>query len=114
MGSEIGGNNIDFNEKVDTYINSDKTGNISRLSQILPLNIVNKITSMTIPVSNIQDRMYWRTSKNGWFSIASAMEIVTKTISHHKSYEWFYLTNTSHHKVSHIFPKKNLPPTHER
>ena len=32
---------------------------------------------MDIPIEEIRDRMYWRPTTNGWFSMASALEIIT-------------------------------------
>lgn len=64
---------IDFNEKVDAYIDIGKKWSVNKT---LPKDIVDSILAMDIPTRSHQDRMYLKNSKNEWFSTASVLETV--------------------------------------
>lgn len=68
--------NVDLDEQVETYINQDKTWDIQKLKEFLPFHLVEQISATNIPKGYFQDRKYRRLSKNGWFSTASAIELI--------------------------------------
>ena len=79
---------IDTTKLVQNFIDIDKNWDRNRiqlLNNYLPQNIIDKILQTTIPKNNIQDRMYWRTSTDGWFSTKSSVQMIQKNKGHTKS-----------------------------
>ena len=64
--------------KVEHFITPEKNWKKNELLQIVPSNVVDKIIAIPIPRNDIEDRIVWAPSKNGWFSTASALSLITK------------------------------------
>lgn len=76
---------IDSNDLVSDYL-SNNVWNSEKLLQFLPPQVVYKITSIPLPLHNVEDEFIWGPAGNGRFSINSASELqAQKTIAHSKS-----------------------------
>ena len=75
------------------------------LERILPNHIVKTILNIYIPQTNMQDRLYWSASENGWFSTSSVVELVQKT-NHARptNNSWIWKINVSP-KIKHFLWK---------
>ena len=65
-------------ETVSKYIKGDKTWNIPLLKRNIQLDKVGLISQIIIPQTNVQDRLYWKPSKNGWFSTQATVDWIHK------------------------------------
>jgi len=54
--------------KVSKFISHDKTWDVSKLSQVLPINLVRVVSAVLIPLLNIPDSFAWGLTRSGEFS----------------------------------------------
>lgn len=77
MEEFVGSTIIDENEKVFKFIEINKNWNVRKLRNVLPQTIVQNIFNAPVPVYLIKDRVYWRFTRNGWFSTSSVIKLIT-------------------------------------
>ena len=84
----------DEDETVSNYIKDDKSWDIDKLRHVLKPEEVDEVCKVVLPLNNIIDRLYWRPSKNGWFSTNATMKwIQDKKRSPKIDLDWIWKLN---------------------
>ena len=93
-------NLINTNIKVSHFINNSRNWDTNKidteLQNIINPNILEKIKETIIPKNELQDKLYWRCSKNGWFSTKSASDMIEdeSILQPNKACEWIWKLDT--------------------
>ena len=58
--------------KVSEFISHEKTWDISKVSQVLPISLVRVVSAVSIPLENIPDSFCWGLMGSGELSTKSA------------------------------------------
>lgn len=53
-------NEIDVNDRVTKSIDDNKNWGVGKLANLLPHNIIVMITNTPIPISNTNDKLFWK------------------------------------------------------
>lgn len=65
---------MNLDKKVSDFITNNNWDR-NQLSQVLDDDLIDKILTITLPTSNLHDKMVWGPNPNGSFTIKSAYNI---------------------------------------
>ena len=87
--------NINSELRVCHLLNSEREWDHQKIQRLLSSQLSNelitKIIGTNIPRNHFQDRLYWKESKNGWFSTKSSVNLIHKNKAHKKSdLQWIW------------------------